>query len=218
MSLDKYGRTTIRNIYLETDDYRIIRRSIEKPAYREKLRIRSYSQATPESTVFVELKKKYDKIVYKRRIALSEQDATNWVCHGGDPPCDTQISREIEYFIDFYGDLTPTVLLSYERCANFDNGGTDFRVTFDERVLARRENVNLCSEVYGEPLLPEDRVLMELKCSGGIPMWMVRALSREKIYKTSFSKYGTAYRELIFPFLSQNSSIIKGVVSNGYNI
>lgn len=135
MSLDKYGRTTIRNIYLDTDDYRIIRRSIEKPAYKEKLRIRSYSQATPGSTVFVELKKKYDKIVYKRRIALSEQDATNWGCHGGDPPCDTQISREIEYFIDFYGDLTPTVLLSYERCANFDNGGTDFRVTFASECL-----------------------------------------------------------------------------------
>ena len=60
MELDKYGRTTIRNIYLDTDSYRLIRRSIEKPAYKEKLRIRSYSRATADTTVFVELKKKYE--------------------------------------------------------------------------------------------------------------------------------------------------------------
>ena len=75
MKLDKYGRTVIRNIYFDTENYRLIRRSIEKPAYKEKLRIRSYSQATSDSTVFVELKKKYDKVVYKRRIALTEGEA-----------------------------------------------------------------------------------------------------------------------------------------------
>ncbi len=75
MQLDKYGRTTIRNIYFDTASYRLIRRSIEKPAYKEKLRIRSYSQATADSTVFVELKKKYEKVVYKRRLPLCESDA-----------------------------------------------------------------------------------------------------------------------------------------------
>ena len=78
MELDQYGRTTIRNIYFDTDNYRLIRRSIEKPAYKEKLRIRSYCQATPDSTVFVELKKKYEKVVYKRRISLHERDAMKW--------------------------------------------------------------------------------------------------------------------------------------------
>lgn len=57
MALDEYGRTTIRNIYFDTDNYRLIRRSIDKPAYKEKLRVRSYAQADADSTVFVELKK-----------------------------------------------------------------------------------------------------------------------------------------------------------------
>ena len=74
MKLDKYGRTTIRNIHFDTDNYRLIRRSIEKPAYKEKLRIRSYSQATADSTVFVELKKKYEKVVYTYNVTL--KDAT----------------------------------------------------------------------------------------------------------------------------------------------
>ena len=105
MKLDKYGRTVIRNIYFDTENYRLIRRSIEKPAYKEKLRIRSYSQATSDSTVFVELKKKYDKVVYKRRIALTEGDAMAWVTGKIPSPVSTQISREIDYFIGFYEKL-----------------------------------------------------------------------------------------------------------------
>ena len=199
MQLDKYGRTTIRNIYFDTDNYRLIRRSIEKPAYKEKLRIRSYSQASADSTVFVELKKKYEKVVYKRRLPLCEADAMAWVCREKVSPVDTQISREIDYFIDFYGKLKPTVFLSYEREAYYDKSGGDFRVTFDDHILSRQTDVNLCSTTYGTPILPEGKVLMELKCSGGIPLWMVEVLSRERIYKTSFSKYGTAYSTLIFP-------------------
>ena len=199
MQLDKYGRTTIRNIYFDTDSYRLIRRSIEKPAYKEKIRIRSYSQATADSTVFVELKKKYEKVVYKRRLPLCESDAMAWICRENPCPVNTQISREIDYFIDFYGKLNPTVFLSYEREAYYDKGGGDFRVTFDDNILCRQEDLSLESEVYGTPILPEGKVLMEIKCSGGIPLWMTHVLSEEKIYKTSFSKYGTAYGTLIFP-------------------
>ena len=219
MQLDKYGRTTIRNIYFDTDSYRLIRRSIEKPAYKEKIRIRSYSQATAESTVFVELKKKYEKVVYKRRLPLCESDAMAWICRENPSPVNTQISREIDYFIDFYGKLNPTVFLSYEREAYYDKGGGDFRVTFDDNILARKTNVNLCSSVNGTPILPEGKVLMELKCSGGIPLWMVEVLSRERIYKTSFSKYGTAYSTLIFPEIYLPNSIKhKEIITNGCNI
>ena len=219
MQLDKYGRTTIRNIYFDTDNYRLIRRSIEKPAYKEKIRIRSYSQATADSTVFVKLKKKYEKIVYKRRLSLFEADAMAWVCRENPCPVDTQISREIDYFIDFYGKLNPTVFLSYEREAYYDKGGGDFSVTFDDNILCRQTDVNLCSTTYGSPILPEGKVLMELKCSGGIPLWMVEVLSRERIYKTSFSKYGTAYSTLIFPEIYLPNSIKhKEIITNGCNI
>ena len=219
MQLDQYGRTTIRNIYFDTDNYRLIRRSIEKPAYKEKLRIRSYSQATADSTVFVELKKKYEKVVYKRRIALCERDAMAWVCRESPCPADTQISREIDYFIDFYEKLKPSAFLSYEREAYYDKNGGDFRVTFDDNILCRRTDVSLCSSVYGEPILPDGMVLMELKCSGGIPLWMTAVLSHEKIYKTSFSKYGTAYSTLIFPQIYlPNSQKSKEIITNGSNI
>ena len=212
MQLDKYGRTTIRNIYYDTDDYLLIRRSIEKPVYKEKLRIRSYKRANPESTVFVELKKKYQSVVYKRRISLPEKGAMEWIdkdhhCHDG-----TQIASEIEYFIDYYKTLHPVVFLSYEREAYYCKDGSDFRVTFDDTILCRQEDLSLESEAYGTPLLPDGAILMELKCSGGIPLWMTRVLSSQHIYKTSFSKYGTAYQTMIFPQLhgakAQNCEVI----------
>lgn len=198
MALDEYGRTTIRNIYFDTADYRLIRRSIEKPAYKEKLRIRSYSQAASDSKVFVELKKKYQSIVYKRRISLSEYEAMKWVT--GEQHChkDTQISGEVDYFLEYYKTLRPAVFLSYEREAYYEKNGGDFRVTFDERILCRQDNLSLKSDVYGVPLIPDEMVLMEIKCSRGMPLWMTHILSEEHIYNTSFSKYGTAYQNMIF--------------------
>ena len=199
MKLDKYGRTTMRNLYYDTDTYLLIRRSIEKPAYKEKLRIRSYSQADDNNTVFVELKKKYQQVVYKRRISLPYTDAAAWLSREKHPDKHTQIANEIDYFMEMYGTLHPTVFLSYEREAYYANDGSDFRVTFDDNILCRQDDLSLASDVYGTPILPEGKVLMEIKCSGGIPLWMTHVLSEEKIYKTSFSKYGTAYGMLIFP-------------------
>ena len=199
MTLDKYGKTTIRNLYYDTDTYLLIRRSIEKPAYKEKLRIRSYGRVDGDSTAFVELKKKYKSVVYKRRISLPYAAATEWLSREKHPDKHTQIANEIDYFLDYYGSLHPTVFLSYVREAYYANGGSDFRVTFDDNILCRQEDLSLGSEVYGTPILPESKVLMEIKCSGGIPLWMAHVLSEEKIYKTSFSKYGTAYGMLIFP-------------------
>lgn len=201
MALDCYGRDVIRNIYFDTDNYRLIRHSIERPVYKEKLRIRSYRQASPDSTVFVELKKKYDSVVYKRRVALPEQEAVNWLTAPGARGPNTQIGREIDYVRHFYQPLRPVVLLSYEREAYYNKGGGDFRVTFDENILCREEDLSLEHGVWGSPLLEEGKVLMEVKTSGGIPLWMTEVLSREHIYKTSFSKYGTAYQTLIFPKL-----------------
>lgn len=198
MELDKYGRTTIRNLYFDTPDYLLVRHSIEKPVYKEKLRIRSYQRAEDDSPVFVELKKKYRSVVYKRRLVMPEKDAMDWMQRKGHPS-QTQISEEIEYFFQLYRTLRPAVFLSYEREAYFSKDGTDFRVTFDDTILCRQENLTLQSEAYGTPILPDGKVLMEVKCSGGIPLWMVETLSKEHIYKMSFSKYGTAYRQMIFP-------------------
>lgn len=200
MKLDKYGRTVIRNIYFDTQNYRLIRRSIDKPAYKEKLRIRSYRQAKPGDPVFVELKKKYQGVVYKRRLSMPENEAMAWLCADG-PVADSQIAREITYFKDFYQGLRPTAFLSYEREAYYSLDGSDFRVTFDDHILCRKEDLSLSADPGGTSILEDGKVLMEIKTSGAIPLWMTDFLSKERIYKTSFSKYGVAYQTMFYPEL-----------------
>ena len=198
MALDEYGRTTIRNIYYDTDTFRLIRDSIEKPVYKEKLRVRSYCTADEKSTVFVELKKKYKSVVYKRRVSMTEDQATRWLAKQADPPKRSQITDEIDYFVKYYETLHPAVFLSYEREAYFSKAGDDFRVTFDENILYRRDELSLSVEPYGTEILPEGYSLMEIKTSGGMPLWMVKVLTDNSIFKTSFSKYGNAYRDFAF--------------------
>lgn len=198
MMLDKYGHTTIRNIYFDTENFRLIRHSIERPAYKEKIRVRSYNQASADDNVFVELKKKYKSVVYKRRLALPEQQAMNWLCGNDKSPVTSQISNEIDYFRSYYKNLFPAVFLTYEREAFYSIDGSDFRVTFDENILCRNEEISLGAEVWGDSLLSDGLVLMEIKTSGGIPLWMTHHLTQERIFKTSFSKYGTAYKKILF--------------------
>ena len=198
LALDQYGRHTIRNIYFDTDSHRLARTSIEKPLYKEKLRVRSYQKASEDSTIFVELKKKYESVVYKRRLSLPHRIAMDALEQGKPLPADSQIAREIEAFRAFYGPtLKPAMLLCYEREAYAPVDGTDFRLTLDENIRWRIEDIDLGGSAMGEMLLPADSVLMELKSPGGYPQWMVQFLSENKIYKTSFSKYGTAYQQLM---------------------
>ena len=213
MQIDEYGRTTIRNIYYDTDDYILARHSIVKPDFKEKLRIRSYSKANKDSRVFVELKRKYDGIVYKRRIALPEYDAMKWMAGDRSPEIESeckaassQVTNEIEYFYNYYPGLKPMLYLSYEREAYKMKDGSDFRVTFDDNIKSRDYDISLESEAYGTELIDKGMVLMELKCSGGLPLWMTEILSKEHIYKTSFSKYGTAYRTQIYPEIIANKT------------
>lgn len=197
MQLDEYERTTIRNVYLDTDNYRLIRNSLEKPMYKEKIRVRSYRQVGDEDIVFVELKKKYDSVVYKRRVEETEEKAKEWLCDKKSMRLNSQIEREISYFIEYYGNLLPKVFLSYEREAFFSLDGSDFRVTFDDNILWRQDNISLKEKVGGNSIIGNDEILMELKTSKGIPLWMTDILSKNKLYKTSFSKYGRAYMDIL---------------------
>ena len=194
MKLDDYGRTVIRNIYFDTENFRLIRRSLEKPVYKEKLRIRSYKPVQITDPVFVEIKKKYKSVVYKRRLLLPEKTVMESFRTGEPLPVCSQIGDEIQYFREYYKNLQPSVFLSYEREAFYSLDGSDFRVTFDENILYRRNDISLGSEIYGHPLLGKQQTLMEIKTSGGIPLWMSETLTKHHLYKTSFSKYGSAYQ------------------------
>lgn len=193
MIADIHGKSTICSLYFDTPDFLLIRRSMEHPVYKEKFRLRSYGVANADTTVFVELKKKYDSVVYKRRAAMTESDANEYLFEHKHVP-DTQIGREIDYCINQYRDLAPRVFLSYEREAFYDKDDPNLRITFDENILWRDEDVDLTTGIYGTPLLGEDQVLMEVKTAQAIPLWLVRVLSENKIYKTSFSKYAAAYQ------------------------
>jgi len=198
MEPDRFGHTGIRNLYYDTDSFRLVRRSIEHPVYKEKLRIRRYGG---EETAFVELKKKYGGVVYKRRLAMPLPQAVEWLSGKSGGGGDSQIAREIDYFLRYYGSLHPAAVLSYERDAYAARDSSDFRMTFDDCILARQEALSLEDGPWGTHLLRQDAVLMEVKSGGGLPLWLVRTLSAEKIYKTSFSKYGTAYQTVICPEL-----------------
>ena len=196
MALDAYGRTTIRNLYYDTDTFLLARRSLDHPMYKEKLRVRSYEPAEGEDLVFVELKKKFDSIVYKRRLTMPYQETMDWLA-GAVEKEDSQIAAEITWFRNHYETLKPVVFLSYEREAYFNRAGGDFRITFDENIKARTQQLTLAGSASGIPLIPGNMALMEVKCSGGYPFWLTKVLSSAHIYKGSFSKYGTAYENLI---------------------
>ncbi len=197
MKIDRYGHTTIRNIYYDTDNYRIIRSSLEKPLYKEKLRVRSYGRIKEDDNVFIELKKKYESVVYKRRIALPERMAYEWLAKGGPRPVRSQIADEIGYFRDFYEGLRPSVFLSYEREAYTPEDQSDLRITLDSNIIARNYDLSLLCGVYGGNVIDRDLTVLEVKTSGSMPLWLIRFLNENGIHKTSFSKYGMCYMNLI---------------------
>lgn len=195
MAPDPYGLTTIRNVYFDTDSFLLIRRSMEKPMYKEKLRVRSYRTRQMSDPVFVELKKKYKGVVYKRRLSMPQEDAFSWLSGAVDKMPHSQIGRELEYFRSYYGGLQPTVFLSYDRQALLCPD-SDLRITFDTAIRYRTDGLSLDLPPDGVVLLPEDQVLMELKTAGGLPLWLTSFLSREKLFKTSYSKYAHAYAHM----------------------
>ncbi len=194
---DEYGESTICNIYYDTADYRLIRASLEKPAYKEKLRLRSYGVTEPGGEVFLELKKKYKGIVYKRRITLPEDAAGEFIAGRAPLGEHGQIGREIEYFTAFYAPLLPAVHLSYERSAWFSREDRDLRITFDKNIRFRQEDVSLTLPAGGRRILPEGESLMEIKAAAALPLWLVSELDTLGIYQSTFSKYGEAYKAIL---------------------
>lgn len=204
---DIHGESTICNIYYDTPDFRLIRRSLEKPNYKEKVRLRSYGPAGPEDTVFLELKKKYDGIVYKRRISIPEAQATAYMEHRLELPQDSQIGREIDYCCKFYQSLAPQVYLCYDRTAFYAVEDSSLRITFDQNIRWRQDRLSLCSAPGGREILPPGTSLMEIKTAAAMPLWLVEALNQQQIRQTSFSKYGQAYMTILQKNLEESRGI-----------
>ena len=189
---DVYGRYTICSLYYDTDDWRLIRSSIDKPVYKEKLRVRSYGVPEEGDRVFVELKKKFDGIVYKRRITMPVC-AVDGFLSGRSGDDFGQIGREIRYFQSFYR-TAPKIFIGYDRLAFAGIDDPRLRITFDTDLRWRDTDADLRLGDRGAPIaLPGGEVLMEVKMPGACPLWLSRLLSEAGAFPTSFSKYGACY-------------------------
>jgi len=194
MQVDAFGLTSIASLYYDTPDYRLIRASLEKPLFKEKLRLRSYGLASDASPVYLELKRKAFDIVYKRRVQTTLEQVDAFFAGEGELCAGGQINRELTTFRDYYEPLVPACLIIYDRVAYFEPDG-DLRLTIDHSPRCRVEELNLETSMDGTLLLPEGWTILEIKVQGAMPLWLTEILSAEKIYKNSFSKYGEAYRQ-----------------------
>lgn len=209
LSIDNFGKVTVCNIYFDTPSHQLIRASIEKPVYKEKLRLRSYGTPVLGDDVFVELKKKYKGVVYKRREKMGLTTAEHYLYDDMPVSQPTQITKEIDWFLKFYKQLIPAMYISYQRIAMFGIDDPQLRVTFDSNILWRDEELFLEAGSWGNTLLEEGNRLMEIKIPGTMPLWLSHTLDELQIYPVSFSKYGTGYME------SQKKEIQKIIVNKG---
>lgn len=227
MNPDKYcvgGREyCIYNIYYDTPDDFLIRESLAKPYYKEKIRLRSYySPAASDDTVFLEIKKKIGGIVTKRRVSMTLAESEAYFYERSNPEITKyiteQVFRELDVFLDHY-PVVPKQYISYQREAFFGKDNSDFRLTFDRKITERRYDLGLDYESYGNFIIGEDQRLMEVKVSDAIPDWLVGKLSELQIYKTSFSKYGRAYENFVKSNIEKSEPIkISGISMVNNNI
>lgn len=204
MELDEYNKShpyyTISNIYYDTMNNELIRKSISKPKYKEKLRLRGYGIPSLGDRVYLEIKKKVNGIVNKRRTRLVLGEAYNFVYTGKMPEyknyMNKQVLNEISYFLNIY-NLVPRIYIAYDRRAFFGINNRDLRITFDTNIRTRRTDLRLELGDHGEKLLGDDVYIMEIKAEKSIPLWLSQMLSDFNIYRTSFSKYGTEYKKMI---------------------
>lgn len=194
MEVDQYGKTSIASLYYDTPTYRLIRTSLEKPLFKEKIRLRSYGIATDTSPVFLELKRKAYGIVYKRRVQTTIPLVEKFFSGDGDICDGGQINSEIKTFRDYYKTLVPACLIIYDRVAYYEPGG-DLRLTIDENPRYRSEHLTLSHSMEGISLLPPGWTILEIKVQQAMPLWLTEILSAGNIRKGSFSKYGEAYRQ-----------------------
>ena len=193
MSPDRFGETVIRNIYFDNKSDELIETSLAKPAYKEKLRLRSYGAPGSDTTVFFEIKKKYQGVVYKRRIAMTRDEAYKYIMSGELPDhLVGNIPVEIDYMVRRYR-LFPKAFISYHRIALVGNNDPELRITFDDDITSRYDDVRLESDADGVKLLPGNTHLMEIKIPGAMPLWLAHVLSEKNIFPGSFSKFGTAH-------------------------
>ncbi|MBR5421665.1 MAG: polyphosphate polymerase domain-containing protein [Lachnospiraceae bacterium] len=206
---DQYGLSRINNIYFDTKDYRLIRTSMDKPLYKEKLRLRTYGDTADDTNAFIEIKKKYAGIVYKRRISGRYEKMHAYLTRRDSDIGSSQIAKEIDSFLKLYGELIPAMSICYERMAMAGIQDPEFRVTFDSNIEWNANCRDLRKIGKGRMLLQPGQYLMEIKVSNAMTVGLAKKLSELKVFPTSFSKYGAGYADMIRSAATVKAAAIK---------
>jgi SPX domain protein involved in polyphosphate accumulation len=193
---DHFGEYLVQNLYYDTDDWSVIRDSIEKPLYKEKMRLRCYGVPDCDSKFYLELKKKYKGIVYKRRIDILPKDLFGGSVREIVSEEDSQIARELDFYLK-QNAVSEKIYISYKRIAYTGVEDEGLRVTFDTDIRFRLDRLHFWNPWEGGAILPRDAALMEVKTLGGMPLWLARALSENEVHPSPFSKYGACYTGFI---------------------
>ena len=197
MDLDPFCKNEstyrIQNIYYDTPTNELISLSVRKPRYKQKLRARKYLGT---QQYYLEIKKKCEGVVGKRRLSVTKEELDDFILRGIKPKresfIDNHVIGEIEYLLSLY-KVEPSTFISYERLGFFARDDHELRVTFDNKIHAKRNNFEWDQDDYEVDLLEEGLYVLEIKYIQNFPLWLVKALSKLKIYPHSFSKYGTEY-------------------------
>lgn len=208
---NEFPNSSILNIYFDTDNFDLAIKSIQKPIYKEKIRLRSYNVPNDDSKLFFELKKKYKGVVGKRRIAISKNQYEEYLNFGTITNVENrQIFEEINYAYKKYG-LKPKIMVAYDRLAFYLKENHDIRITFDFNLRSRTTDVDLFMGDAGKRFFENDTVILEIKSVEAIPMWLAKILNELQIYPTSFSKYGEIYKKHILNSKENNTYAICGL-------
>ena len=192
---DEYGVSTICNIYFDSEQYELVQHSITKPVFKDKIRLRSYNVPNLESKIYLEIKRKYDGVVSKRRIEMMLKDFYKYMNNKNAIEAN-QVKKELDYYFKHY-ELEPKMFLSYYREAFYGKEDRDLRITFDNNIIARDYDLNIEKGNYGVNILDKNKYIVEIKTLGAMPMWLVKVLDELQISPAGFSKYGEAYTQLV---------------------
>lgn len=195
---DEYSRQTICSLYCDSPDDILARISLDKPVYKEKLRLRAYGTPTDSSPVFLEIKKKYDGVVYKRRVSTDFAQAMRFLTEGIPPESGDYVARqvtaEMTHMIRRDG-LIPRAAVFYDRRAFHGADDPELRLTLDGNIRYRLGDLDLRHGTDGDTITGQPFRIMEIKSASSIPLWLAGTLSELGIRPGSFSKYGSVYKQ-----------------------
>lgn len=190
---DEFFESKVCNIYFDTNNKDLVIHSLEKPIYKDKVRLRSYNVPTLNDSVFLEIKNKYKGIVGKRRIKIKLKDFYEYY-EKGIIKNNSQIMQEIDYLFKYY-QLKPSLYIAYDRKSYRGCEDNNLRITIDSNLRSRKEDLRLELGDAGKKYFDKEYYIMEIKTLNAFPLWLVKCLSELKIYPTSLSKYGSIYKK-----------------------